>query len=417
MPTWRARVLTPVSPELVAYDDDAVVVITDGRITAVGRYDGRPVDEDLRPGVLLPGFVDAHVHFPQTRIVGSASGPLLDWLDRSTFPEEARFADRGHAERIGEIFARNLAAAGTTLPFVYGPVFPHATDALLETFARTGQKAIAGPVLMDAHCPPELQLAAGPALDALDALADRWSDRFRIAAIPRFALSCSMELMRGAAALAARRGLAVSTHLSENPVECRIACERFGTADYLAVYEDAGLVVPGAVFAHCIHHSDAERDRFAAAGAVVAHCPDSNAFLGSGGMGTAAWRDRGVRIAIGTDVAAGRSFRIPRILSAAYDNALAQGLTLSAEQLLWWGTRGGALALGADDTGLVAPGLDADLVLVDVPEWATTARDVLAAMLFDHDAPRPRRTWVRGRQVWDRDVADAFPWWPTRAVG
>lgn len=148
MTTWRARVLTPASPTEVRWLDDAAVVHEHGRFTEIGPYDGRPVDEDLRPGVLLPGFVDAHVHFPQTRIVGSASGPLLDWLERSTFPEEARFADVGHAAAVAEHFVQRLAAAGTTLSFAYGSVHAEAAEALFATLARAGLRAIAGPVLM-----------------------------------------------------------------------------------------------------------------------------------------------------------------------------------------------------------------------------------------------------------------------------
>src|SRR5262245_61370528 len=126
----RARLLTPDLPGSVRYASDAMVVVSDGRIASVGPWDGGPVDEDLRPGVLMPGFVDAHVHYPQTRIVGRATGGLLDWLAQSTFPEEARFADRAHAERVAVRFCTALAAAGTTRALVYGPVFARAVDVL-----------------------------------------------------------------------------------------------------------------------------------------------------------------------------------------------------------------------------------------------------------------------------------------------
>jgi guanine deaminase len=151
------------------------------------------------------------------------------------------------------------------------------------------------------------------------------------------------------------------------------------------------------VYAHCIHLSDDEWDRFAAAGAVVAHCPDSNDFLGSGGMPVRAVRSRGIRLSIGTDVAAGRSFRVPRILSAAYDNASRQGEAWTPAELLALGTSGSAL--GYDDVGRIAPGYRADLTLFDPPSEATDADGVLAALIFDHDAPPMRATWVSGRQV------------------
>jgi guanine deaminase len=329
----------------------------------VAPYDGRPVDEDLRPGVLLPGFVDAHVHFPQTRIVGRASGPLLDWLDRATFPEEARFADPAHAERVAATFCSRLAAAGTTLAMVYSSVHPRTADLLFQTLDRVGLEAIAGPVLMDEHCPEALRLPASEALPALADLADRWH-----------------------------------------------GVERFGTRDYLEVYEQAGLVHDRCVLAHCIHLSGSEWDRLAAAGAVVGHCPDSNDFLGSGGMPVPEVLDRAMKVAIGTDIAAGRSFRVPRILSSAYDNGLRQGVPLSEARLLWWGTRGGALALGRPSAGVLAPGFDANLCLFEPPDPADDAEAVLASLLFDHDAPRMRRTWVRGRLV------HAEEGWPTKSA-
>lgn len=411
MTTLRTRLLTPIDATCARYLDDAVVVIAGGRIEHVGPYDGRRVDEDLRPGVMLPGFVDSHVHYPQTRIVGSASGPLLQWLERSTFPEEARFADPAHARQIAETFATALASAGTTLAFVYGPVFPAASEVLLEVLERRGMRAVVGPVLMDAHSPDALSLPPDEALPALDALASRWhgrdSGRLQVAAIPRFALSCSEAMLRGAAEVADARGLWVSTHLSESPEECRVACERFGARDYLRIYERAGLVHDRSLFAHCIHLSADEWGRMADAGAVVAHCPDSNDFLGSGGMPVGTVLEHEIPLSIGTDVAAGRSFRVPRILASAYDNGLRQGVTLDPRTLLWWGTRGGALALGHAGVGAVEPGMEADLVLLDLPPWAESEDDVLAWALFHHDAPPPRRTWIRGRVVWERTWS---PW-------
>jgi len=398
----RARVLTPATPDTLTWLDDALVGVTDGCFTHVGPYDGRAVAHDLRAGVLLPGFVDAHVHFPQTRIIGSASGPLLAWLDKSTFPEEQRFADGAHAAVVAGEFADRMTAAGTTLSMVYSSVHPDACHTLLQTFADRGLRTIAGPVLMDEHCPEALQLAADEALPALEALVGRWhghDGRLAVAVVPRFALSCSADLMRRAGDLARAHGLWVTTHLSENLDECRIATERFGAADYLAVYEDLGLVHDRSVYAHCIHLSDSEWDRMAAAGAVVAHCPDSNDFLGSGGMAIGAALQRGVAVAMGTDVAAGRTFQIPRILSSAYDNGLRTGTPLSLAQLLWLGTRGGALALKQEQVGQITVGQEADMVLVDVPPWATDAEGVLSSVFFDHDRPLPRCVWVRGTVV------------------
>ncbi len=399
MTHYRARVLTPVSPDELLFLDDAIVTVTDGVFTEVGPYDGRPVHEDLRPGVLTPGFVDAHVHFPQTRIVGSASGPLLDWLARSTFPEEARFADGAHAAQVAQEFVDRLVAAGTTLAMIYSSVHPDAAHALFDELDRRGLRAIAGPVWMDEHCPDALKLGVDDAVAGVEELVSAWhgrDGRLNVAVIPRFALSCSAEMMTAAGQLAKTHGLWVSTHLSENIDECRIACERFSAPDYLAVYERFGLVHERSVYAHAIHLSAAEWDRLAAAGAVVAHCPDSNAFLGSGGMPIGEPVKRNVPVAIGSDIAAGRSFQIPRALSYAYDNGLRTGHPLSLARLLWMGTRGGALALQQAQVGAIAVGLEADMALHDVPWWVADAAAALGAILFDHDRPGPRCTWVRG---------------------
>ena len=399
----RARILSPVSPAEHRWLPDAGVDVDEhGVIAAVGPWVGGSCDLDLRPGVLTPGFVDVHLHYPQARIVGSASGTLLPWLLTSAFPEEARFSDPEHAATAARAFAAALAAAGTTLCLAYSSVHPAACDALLTALDERGLRAIAGPVLMDHGAPDGLLLPHDQALPALEALSRRWhgrDGRFEIAVIPRFALSCTPAMLRGAGGLAARLGLRVSTHLAENTEEVAATKKMHHAADSLSVYEDAGLVVAGAVLAHCVHLSEGEWDRLAAAGAVVAHCPDSNDFLGSGGMPLAQVEARGVALGLGTDIAAGRSFRVPRIASSAHDNALRGGVRVPPERWLWAASRGGALALGHDHVGAIEPGLDADLVLHDLPAWVESGDDALGWLLFNHDAPPPRRTWVRGRQV------------------
>lgn len=408
----RARVLQPVGPAQVELLDDVLIELDGERIATVAPWTGGLCDLDLRDGVLTPGFVDAHVHFPQTRIVGAATGPLLDWLARSTFPEEARFAESDHAEQIARIFVRNLAASGTTTAMVYGSVHGPSADALFSAASEAGMQLIAGPVLMDRDAPAELLVGVDEAMDELTRLIERWhqpNGPLQVAAVPRFALSCTQQMLRAAADIAQRHDLWVTTHLSENTVECQVAREMYDAPDYLSIYEDAGLVHRKSVYAHCIHLSDDEWDRFAAAGAVVAHCPDSNAFLGSGHMPTAKLLQRNIPLALGSDIAAGRSYRIPRIASSAYDNGLATGLDLTPAQVFWWATRGGALALGQHDSGTVSEGSRADLVCHELPEWVSTADDALAWLLFDHDAPRPRHTWVRGKEVWRRDHGD-YPW-------
>jgi guanine deaminase len=408
MPAVRARILTPDNPEEATYYADGYLEWDDfGRIVDIGPYRNQSVDEDLHPKLLVPGFVDGHLHYPQTRIVGSASGPLLPWLRQSVFPEEARFAEAQHAQTVAALFTQKLARAGTTLSMAYGSSHPEATDTLLQAADRAGIRMIAGPVLMDTDCPEELQVQPAEAIAGIRALAQRWDGhdqgRLAVAVIPRFALSCTPTMLTAAGQLARELNLWITTHLSENQDECRIACERFKAADYLEVYERYGLLTERSVYAHCIHLSAGEIERFASAGARIAHCPDSNFFLGSGQMPIQTIIDHGISFCIGSDIAAGRSFSIPKNASAVYDNALLSGTEVTPQQLLWWSTCGGAQTLGHDNLGRLTPTFEADMALFAPPPWVRDKAATLAWLLLNRDLPDARRLWVRGREV---DLSD-----------
>jgi len=404
MTSIRAAILSPENPESVQWLPDALITIDEsGSFSSVTPYAGEAVDHDMRGSVLLPGFIDTHIHYPQTRIIGSASGPLLEWLDKTTFPEEARFANPAYAALIAKEFCQHLLKAGTTCSFIYGSVHASAAHILFEELLQTGLRAIAGPVLMDTECPTELVVPVPEAMANLEELMELWhnrANRLQVAVIPRFALSCSMEMMKAGAELAHNNGLWVSTHLAENPDECAAARSLFGTEDYLKVYEEAGLVHSKSIFAHCIYLSDDELQRFSDAKAIVSHCPDSNLFLGSGGMPIQKLMDAEIPITMGTDVAGGRSFRIPHALSRAYDNALSTGSRLSLPRLLWLGTRGAALALKQPHLGQIAPGCAADFIRVPMETWVDSADDVFARLLFYAESQEIQETWIAGTRVW-----------------
>jgi guanine deaminase len=402
----RGRLLVPdpVQRRFVLREDALVRIDDAGTIASV--EDAPPTCEvpPTWPGaVVLPGLVDTHVHFPQTRVIGSASGPLLPWLTRSVFPEEARFADPAYAAAVAEEFCDALVGQGTTLAAVYGSAHPVALEALLRALDRHGLRAVAGLALMDRGAPEAVLLSATHALNALADLHARWHDRdrgrLRISAIPRFALSCTRELLRGAGELARRHDLLVQTHISENHDEVEQTLRTFpGCADYLGVYETHGLVSPRTILAHCIHLSEPEWTRVHAQDVAVAHCPDSNFFLGSGCMPLRAALDRGIRVGLGTDVGAGRTFSVRRVAAAAHDAALVRGEPVAAQELLWLATRGGAVALGEGERlGCIAPGFEADLVAIDAPRAEIGA--LVDALLFRHDAGPVRATVVRGRIV------------------
>jgi len=375
-----------------------------GSIVSIEAASPDELVPETHPGtVLLPGLVDTHVHYPQTRVLGSASGPLLDWLKATVFPEEAKFADSDYATAVALEFSAAMIAQGTTTASIYGSPHPAATEILFATLARLGLRAQLGLTLMDRGAPPENLLAAGPALTACEGLIERWhghdDDRLRFCVTPRFALSCTPQLLRGAADLANAHGLSLQTHLAENDAELRATAAAFpDAADYLEVYESHGLVGERSLFAHCIHLSEGNWDRLAERRACVAHCPDSNFFLGSGVMPLQAATSRGVRVGLGTDVGAGRTFSLRRVAARAYDAALLRGAPTSPEALLWLATRGGAEALGLGDrVGLLEPGFDADLCAIDLP--APSSRDPLDALLFNLDAGPVRATYVRGRRL------------------
>jgi guanine deaminase len=405
--TLRGRVLCPRAgePRLDEIPDALIELDEDGRIAAVGPAPpGCPIPETHPGAVLLPGFVDTHLHFPQIRALGSASGPLLEWLERSVFPEEARFADLAYAAEVARELCDALIAQGTTCAAIYSSSHPGATDALFAELDRRGLRAFAGLTLMDRGAPPANLLEAAAALDACAALHERWHGRDRgrlhFSVIPRFALSCSGSLLRGAADFAARHGLLVQTHISENREELRATAAAFPAhADYLAVYEHHGLVGARTVLAHAIHLSGGEWDRLAAGDAAVAHCPDSNFFLGSGCMPLAKAAARGIRIGLGSDVGAGRTFSLRRVAAAAYDAALLVDARVAPEELLWRATAGGARALGLDDVvGRIAVGLEADLVAIDAPP-AAAGTALIDHLLFRQDAGPVRATYVRGRRL------------------
>jgi guanine deaminase len=402
--TLRGRVLCPRAdePRVDELADATIDLDAAGRILAVGpAAPDCPVPETHPGAVLLPGFVDTHLHFPQTRVIGSASGALLEWLERSVFPEEARFAERAYAAEVAREFCDALIAQGTTCAAVFSSPHPGATDELFAELDRRGLRAFAGLTLMDRGAPPPNLLDPAAALDACATLHERWHghDRGRLSfsVIPRFALSCSDALLRGAADFASRHGLLVQTHISENRDEIRATAAVFPEhEDYLAVYEHYGLVGARTILAHCIWLSNAEWDRVAARDAAVAHCPDSNFFLGSGCMPLRAALDRGVRVGLGTDVGAGRTFSVRRVAAAAHDAALVRGEGVTPQELLWLATRGGAIALGEGARlGCIAAGFEADLVAIDAPKGELER--VVDALLFRHDAGPVRATVVRGR--------------------
>lgn len=403
----------------LAVEDGRIVDVDDDAPALRRRLAARGVafeEAAFGDGLLMPGFVDAHIHAVQTDVIASWGTQLLDWLERHTFPAERRFADPAHAAEVAEVFVGELLRNGTTSALVFGSVHPGSVDAVLEAARRRRMRMIAGKSMMDRHCPEFLRDTAQSAYDDTAALIRRWHgvDRLGVAVTPRFApTSTDAQLEAACALLDAHPGTWLQTHVAENLDEVRWVAELFPRArSYLDVYEHFGLLRPRSVYAHCIHLDATDRRRMAERGAAAAFCPTSNLFLGSGLYDVAAMDAAGVVSALATDVGGGTSFSMLRTMGEAYKVAQMAGQTLAPARLFDLATRGGARALGLDDRiGRLDPGCDADFVVLDphaVPllerriARAPTLEDRLFVYATLGDDRAVASTWVHGECAWRR---------------
>jgi guanine deaminase len=359
-----------------AYDEDGAVLIRGGRVAAVGPaaevLAQAPAAEvmDHRPHLIMPGFIDTHIHMPQAQIIASWGAQLLDWLNTYTFPAESKFSDPGHAARIAGVFLDLLLAHGTTTAVAYCSSHPASVDAYFAAAEARGLRMLGGKVMMDRNCPEGVRDTAQTSYDDTKALIGRWHGRGRAlyAITPRFAITSTPEQMTMAKALVAEHpDLHVQTHLSENRDEIDFTLSLYPQArDYLDVYETYGLLGPKSLFGHAIHLSERETAAMAATGSVAVFCPTSNLFLGSGLYDKVGLREQGVRRAIATDVGGGTSYSMLRTLDEGYKVLALRGQKLDPLKAFWWITRGNAEALGLADTiGTLDIGTEADMVVLD----------------------------------------------------
>jgi guanine deaminase len=414
------------SPDAVAYEADAVVAMAGGRITDAGPADavlarlpsGTPVTRYER-ALLSAGFVDTHVHYAQLPVIGAGGVPLLDWLERYTFPAESRYADVDFAREMAGHYLDESLRNGITTAAVFCTVHAHSVDALFEAALARGLRTIAGKVLMDRHAPAALLDTAQRGYDESKALIDHWAGQGRLgyAITPRFAATSSPDQLHAAAALWRERpGTWVQSHVAENDAECRWIGKLFPAhARYLDVYASHGLLGPRAIYGHGIHLDAREWQMLADTGTAIAHCPTSNNFLGSGAFALAEAKApaRPVSVGLGTDVGGGTSLSMLRTMQAACEVAQMRGAPLKPTQAWWLATAGGAQALGLDDViGTVAPGREADLVVIDLAatplaalrmRYASDLEEVLGVQMALGDDRSIRATYVAGRLAHDRD--------------
>lgn len=397
---------------------DGALLIENGRISAVGDHDQlaaqAPPDVqhiDYRGKLLMPGFIDPHVHYSQLDIMASYGRQLLDWLNDYTFPEECRFSDRAHAEEVADAFLDQLIDAGTTTAQVFCTSHPNSVDAFFSASEQRGMRMLAGKVLMDRNGPEALLDPLGGGIDESERLIADWHgrDRLSYSLTPRFAPTSSREQLDATGGVLRNApDLYLQTHLSENAGEIAWVAELFPDCqDYLAVYEHFDLVSPRSTFAHGIHLDQDMRKRLAERGGNIAFCPSSNLFLGSGLFDRLACRDAGLNISLASDVGAGTELSGLGSLKAAYQVGQLLGQPLTAWQGFYQLTLGNARALHLDSAiGHFAPGSEADLVVLDpaatpILKRRTARSEALVERLFAlmmlGDDRAVHATWINGR--------------------
>ena len=395
---FRAEPQAPDDTQSFDYIEDGALILSDGLIEAVGPYDSLysqaqdATEIDHRPHILMAGFIDTHIHFPQSQVVASWAEQLLDWLNTYTFPEETRYADAGHARAMASRFYDQLLDHGTTTAMAYCSVHKTSAEAYFNEADKRNMRMIGGKVLMDRNAPDGLLDTPQSGYDDSKALIEKWhgTGRALYAITPRFAITSTPEQMEMVGVLAAEHPECfVQTHLSENHDEIAYTAELFPKArDYLDIYESYGLLGQKMFLGHSIHLKDREIDAIAETRSHPVFCPTSNLFLGSGLFDDAKLRKRGIVSAIATDIGGGTSYSMLQTLNEGYKILQLQRQRMHAFRAFYWITRGNAEALGLQDQiGTLEMGTEADIVVLNsaaTPAMALRAERIttLAEELF-----------------------------------
>lgn len=365
--------------ESYLYESDGGLLIANGLIVASGPYDqvsaeapAEAVTIDHHPHLIMPGFIDMHLHFPQMQVIASYAANLLEWLNTYTFPEECRFVETAHAQRIATHFYDELVRHGTTTAVAYCSVHKTSADAFFAEAMRRNMRMVGGKVMMDRNAPQGLLDTPQMGYDETRQVISDWHGKGRnhVAITPRFAITSTPAQMEATQALAREfPELHIQTHLSENHDEIRYTCELYPEAiDYTDIYARYGLLGDRTLFGHCIHLSEREADAMSEAGAVAVHCPTSNLFLGSGlfPLKALARRERPVRVGVATDIGGGSSYSMLRTMDEAYKIQQLLGERLNPLESYYHMTLGNAQSLSlADRIGTLEAGTDADIVVLD----------------------------------------------------
>lgn len=414
--------------ECLVYEEDGIIVINDGIITDFGpahiiqpKLGHDVVVTQYKDSLILPGFIDCHVHYPQTQMIGAFGKQLIDWLNKYTFVAEQEFSDKDHARKVAKLFLRECLRSGTTTASVFCTVDPVSVDAFFEESSKLNMRNIAGKVLMDRNAPEALLDTPQQGYDQTKELINRWHGKGRqlYSVTPRFAPTSSIEQMEMTGAVWAEHpGTYLQTHVSENKGEIEWVKELFpGRSGYVDVYQHYGQLGERAILGHAVHLTEAEFQTLHDTGTAISHCPTSNLFLGSGlfSLEAAVKADRPVRVGLATDLGAGTSFSQLITMNVAYKIAQLDGYSLSAVHAYYLATLGAANALYLDDKiGSIEIGKEADIVVLDKRasslldfrmDFVNDLEEELFVLMMLGDDRNAKATYVAGELVYQSPKA------------
>jgi len=408
--------------------DNGYLKVKNGLVEAVGAESDLTPDDlggctqvDYRGHYIVPGFVDGHLHYPQTGVIASYGEQLIEWLQKYAFPAEAKFSDAAYAATTAEIFIRELLRNGTTSALVFATVHKQSVDALFRKASAVNMRLASGKVMMDRNCPENLRDTAESGYEDSQSLIDSWHGKGRLsyAVTPRFApTSTEQQLEFSSTLFNDNEGVYLQSHVAENKSEVAWVAELFPwSRSYLDIYDHYGLLGDRAVYGHCIYLDDTDLKRMSESGTVAAFCPTSNLFLGSGLFDLAGARERNIKTVLSTDVGGGTSFSMLRTANEAYKVTQLAGNTVTPLQLFYELTLGGATALSIDSqVGSFAAGKEADFVVLDPNateilsyriDHAQTIEEVLFALIILGDDRCTLATYLMGKAAYTRGGPDA----------
>jgi len=421
---FRSSILHFTDDAQAQFFDDGILLVDaeTGTVNAVGdakdmvaKLDGIEIQQ-YENKIIMPGFIDTHIHYPQVDVIASYGEQLLDWLNNYTFPTELQFKDPEFASETANFFLDELLKNGTTSALVFGTVFKESVDAFFEASAQRNTRMICGKVMMNRHAPDGLCDDVQSSFDDSQALIDQWHGNGRqlYAVTPRFAITSTGEQLEKAGELIKNNpGVYMQTHLSENKAEIAFVKELFPErSSYLDVYDHYGLLGGRSVFAHGVHLDEVDYKRLSETGSSISFCPTSNLFLGSGLFDLQASKDFNVQVSVATDVGGGTSFSMLQTLNEAYKICQLKDYSLDARQAFYMMTLGNAKTLQLDDKiGNFEAGKEADFVVVDLASTALMERkqskcktldEVLFSLMMLGDDRAISETHVAGKLAYKK---------------